>query len=319
MAAAFAGAACDVREYARSRGAKLRLSIASGQMGGTYYVLGGGLARVLSAHVPNVQVTAEMTGASVDNLKFIRAGQVDLALVVGPNLADAYRGEDLFREGGRVPVRTLATLYTQPMHIVTLARTGIARLADLRGRVVSTQNPGSGTDVIARRMLQAAGIDPDRDLTREGLGPAQAMDALRDGKIDAFFNSGGIPMPALVELSTMVGREMVLVPSAEVLPALHRRYGATQFPVSVIPARTYPGQDREVATVGCATLLVADEKLAETLAYEITRAVFDHSGEVAAVHPVAKNFTPALGATLSPVPYHPGAIRFYRERGAWPG
>jgi TRAP transporter TAXI family solute receptor len=318
VAAALAGAGCDVREFARSRGAKLRLSIAAGQLGGTYYVLGGALAKVLSAHVPNVQVTAELTAASVDNLKFIRAGQVDLALVVGPNLADGYRGEDLFREGGRVPVRTLATLYTQPMHIVTLARNGIARVADLRGRVVSTQNPGSGTDVVARRMLEAAGIDPDRDLTREGLGPAQAMDALRDGKIEAFFNSGGVPMPALVELATMVGREMVLVPSAELLPALHRRYGATLFPISVIPARTYPGQDREVATVGCATLLVADEKLSEALGYEITRAIFDHAGEVAAVHPVARGFSPALAVTLSPVPYHPGAVRFYRERGVWP-
>ena len=308
-----------MREFARSRGAKLRLSIAGGQIGGTYYVLGGGLAKVLSAHVPNVQVTAEVTAASVDNLKFLRAGQVDLGLVIGPSLADAYKGEDLFREGGRVPVRTLATLYTQPMHIVTLARYGIATFADLRGRVVSTQNPGSGTEVVARRMLEAAGLHPDKDLTRERLGPAQAMDALRDGKLEAFFNSSGVPMPAVVELASSVGREMVLVPSAELLPELHRRHGATEYPLSVIPARTYPGQDREVPTVGCATLLVADEKMSDTLAYEITRVVFDHAGEIAAVHPVAKGFTPSLGASLSPVPYHPGAIRFYQERGAWPG
>ena len=274
---------------------------------------------MLSARVPNVQVTSEVTAASVDNLKFLRAGQADLALVIGPNLADAYRGEDLFREGGRVPVRTLATLYTQPMHIVTLARHRIARVADLRGRVVSTQNPGSGTDVVSRRMLEAAGLDPDRDLTRERLGPAQAMDALRDGKLDAFFNSSGVPMPAVVELASSVGREMVLVPSAELLPELHRRYGAALYPLSVIPARAYAGQDEEVPTVGCATLLVADAKLSETLAYEVTRAVFDHADEVAAVHPVAKKFSPALGATLSPVPYHPGAERFYRERGAWAG
>jgi hypothetical protein len=274
---------------------------------------------MLGARVPNVQVTSEVTAASVDNLKFIRAGQADLALVIGPSLADAYRGEDLFREGGRVPVRTLATLYTQPMHIVTLARHGIASVAGLRGRVVSTQNPGSGTEVVARRMLEAAGLDPERDLTRERLGPAQAMDALRDGKLHAFFLSSGVPMPAVVELASSVGPEMVLVPSAELLPELHRRYGASQFPLSVIPARAYSGQEKEVPTVGCATLLVADEKLGEALAYEITRAVFDHADEVAAVHPVAKQFSPALGATLSPVPYHPGAERFYRERGAWAG
>ena len=319
MVAACAGAACDVREFARSRGAKLRLSIATGQVGGTYYVLGGGLARVLSAHVPNVQVTAEATSASVDNLKFLRAGQVDLGLVIGPSLADAYNGADVFRDGGRVPVRTLATLYTQPMHLVTLVRHGIARVADLRGRVVSTQSPGSGTDVVARRMLDAAGLDPLRDVVLAHLGPSQAIDALKDGKIEAFFSSAGIPAPAIVELGTSLGSAMKVLPSADLLPVLHQRHGAALYPELVIPARTYPGQDADVPSVGCATLLVADEKMSETLAYEITRAVFVHAGEIAAIHPVAKGFTPTVGARLSPVPYHPGAARFYRERDAWPG
>jgi TRAP transporter TAXI family solute receptor len=307
-----------VREFARSRGAKLRLSIATGQVGGTYYVLGGGLAKVLSAHVPNVQVTAEATAASVDNLKFLRAGQVDLGLVIGPSLADAYRGADVFRDRGPVPVRALASLYTQPMHAVTLARHGIARIADLRGRVVSTQSPGSGTDVVARRMLEAAGLDPARDLVLEHLGPSQAIDALKDGKIDALFSSAGIPQPAIVELGTTIGGEMRLLPSDDVLPALHERHGGVLYPGTVIPARTYPGQTEDIGTVGSVTLLAVDEKLSETLAYEITRVVFDHAAEIAAVHPVARGFTPTRGASLSPIPFHPGAERFYRERGAWP-
>ena len=307
-----------MREYARARGAKVRLSIATGQMGGTYYVLGAGLAKVISRHVPSVRVTAELTGASVDNLKFIRAGQADLGLVIGPNLADAYNGQDAFRALGRVPVRALAVLYTQPMHIVTLARTGIARFADLRGHVVSIQPKGSGTEVVARRMLEAAGLDPARDLVAEHLGAAQAMDALRDGKVDAWFNSSGVPMPAVVELAATAGREMRLVPSAELLPALHRRHGAEQYPLVVIPAGSYGGQDEDVPTVGVATLLVVDEKMGETLAYEITRAVFDHRAELAAIHPVARTLSPERAATGSPVPYHPGAIRFFRERGAWP-
>jgi uncharacterized protein len=310
-------AGCDVREYARSRGAKLRLSIATGQVGGAYYVLGGGLARVISDHVPNVQVTSELTGASVDNLKFLRAGQVDLGLALGPNLADAYRGEGPFRESGRVPVRALATLYVQPMHLVTLAGHGIARVSDLRGRVVSTQTAGSGTEDIAVRMLVAAGLDPDRDLTREKLGPAQAIDALRDGKIEAFFNGSAVPAPAVLELATGLRGEMRLVPSADLLPALHRRYGAAQFPLAVIPARSYPGQEIDVPTVGSATVLVVDEKMSETLAYEITRAVLEHSAELAAIHPVAKTFTPERAAAGSPIPFHPGAVRYYRERSVW--
>ena len=307
-----------MREYARSRGAKLRLSIATGQVGGAYYVLGGGIAKVISEHVPNVRVTAELTAASVDNLKFLRAGQADLGLTLGPSLADAYRGEGSFRAFGRVPVRTLARLYVQPMHLVTRAATGITRVADLRGRVVSTQAPGSGSEIIALRMLEAAGLDPDRDLTRERLGPAQSGDALKDGKLDAFFFSSGVPSPAVLELATAFGAEMRLVPSGDLLPSLQRRYGAEQFPLSVIPAGSYPGQEGDVPTVGSATLLVVDEKMSETLAYEITRAILEHTAELAAIHPVAKTFTPQSAAAGSPVPFHAGAIRYYRERGAWP-
>jgi uncharacterized protein len=310
-------AGCDVREYARSRGASLRLSIATGQVGGVWYVLGGGLAKVISDHVPNVQVTAELTAASVDNLKFLRAGQVDLGLALGPSLADAYDGSGTFREFGRVPVRTLAVLYTQPMHLVTLAHYGIARVADLRGRVVSTGNPGSGTEVIALRMLEAAGLDSEHDLRRERLGPAQAIDALKDGKIEAFFQGSAAPSPAVLELATTLGREMRLVPSGDLLPVLHLRYGATQFPLSIIPAGSYPGQQDDVPTVGSATVLVVDEKMSETLAYEITRAVLEHTAELAAIHPVAKAFSPERAAMGSPVPFHPGAILYYRERGVW--
>jgi len=317
VAALPAAIACDVREYARARGAKLRLSIATGQVGGAYYVLGGGLAKVISDHVPNVQVTAELTAASVDNLKFLRAGQVDLGLTLGPSLADAYLGTGTFREFGRVPVRTLAVLYTQPMHLVTLARHRITRVADLRGRVVSTTNPGSGTEIIALRMLEAAGLDPDRDLVRERLGPAQSGDALKDGKIEAFFFSSGVPSPAVLEVATSFGAETRLVPSDDLLPLLQQRYGAEQFSRSIIPARSYPGQESDVATVGSATLLVVDEKMSEALAYEITRAVFEHTAELAAIHPVARTFSAEGAAAGSPAPFHPGAIRYYRERGVW--
>jgi TRAP transporter TAXI family solute receptor len=263
-------------------------------------------------------VTAELTAATVDNLKFLHAAQVDLGLGLGPAIADAFRGEGAFRAFGRVPVRTLAVLYVQPMHLVTFERYGIAGVADLRGRVVSTQSPGSGTEDIALRMLEAAGLDPERDLTREKLGPAQAVDALKDGKIEAFFNGSAAPAPAILDLAATAGSEMRLVPSDDLLSALRGRYGAELFPLAVIPARTYPGQESDVPTVGSATVLFVDEKMAETLAYEITRAVFEHAAELAAIHPVARGFSPERGASGSPVPFHPGAIRYYRERGAWP-
>ena len=136
--------------------------------------------------------------------------------------------------------------------------------------------------------------------------------------MDAFFFSGGVPTPAILELATSMGSEMRLVPSDDLLPALHARHGAAQFPLVVIPARSYPGLAADVPTVGNATLLAVDAAMAETLAYEITRAIFEHVAELAAIHPVARGISPERAASGSPVPYHPGAERYYRERGAWP-
>ena len=319
LAAAPLLAACDVREYARQRGAKLRLSIATGPVGGTYYTYGGGVAKIISANVRNVEATAELTSASVDNLTFLRNGQADLAFTIAPALQDAYRGTGTFARIGRVPVAALAVLYVQPTHLVTLASRRVASLADLRGRIVSTGIPGSGTEDIVLQILEAAGMKPDTDIRRQRLGPNQAAEALRDGKIDAFFWSAGVPNNAVLDLTTTLGRRVTLLPTAEVLPALQRRHGSAIFVEVVIPRRTYPGLDVDVPTVGTSSLLVVDEAMGEALAYDITRALFDHQPELAAIRAEARALKPELASTGSPVPFHPGAIRFYHERGAWRG
>ncbi len=311
-------AACDVREYARAHGAKLRLSIATGPIGGTYYVYGGGLASVISRHIPNVEATAELTGASVDNLRFLRLGRADLALVAGTSLYEAYTGTESFKELGRVPVRALAVLYIQPMHFVTFAEKEIRSLADLRGKVVSTGTPGSGTDDMMPRILRAAGLDPERDIRRHRLGPANAGEALRDGKIDAFFWSAGVPSAAVLDLATSFPKRLRLVPSADVLAALQSRSTPTLFLHSVIPGGSYPGISEDVATVGVATLLVADAGMSEPLAYDITRMLFDRREELGAVHAEARTLSPAFASSGSPIPFHPGAVRYYREQGTMP-
>ena len=315
--AAIAGA-CDVREYARAHGAKLRLSIATGPIGGTYYVYGGGLASVISRHVPNVEATAELTSASVDNLKFLRMGRADLALVVGTSLYEAYTGTESFRDLGRVPVQALAVLYIQPMHLVSFADANIRSLADLRGKVISSGSPGSGTDDMVPRLLRAAGLDAETDVRRHRLGPANAAEALRDGKIDAFFWSAGVPSAAVLDIATSFRGRVRLVPTADVLSALQQPGTPPLFLESIIPARSYPGIDEDVATVGVATLLVADASLSESLAYEITSVLFAQREELGAVHAEARTLTPAFASSGSPIPFHPGAAGYYREQGALP-
>lgn len=306
-----------MREYARQRGAKLRLSIATGPVGGTYYVYGGGIAKIISAYVRNVEATAELTSASADNLRFLRNGQADLAFTTAPTLRDAYRGTGMFARLGRVPVAALAVLYLQPTHLVTLASRHVTSLDGLRGKVVSTGLPGSGTEDIVLQILDAAGLSPDSDIRRHRLGPTQAAEALRDGKIDAFFWSSGLPNGAVLDLMTTLGRRVMLLPTADVLPMLHRRHDSTIFVQVIIPRGAYPGLDVDVPTVGTSSLLVADQAMSEVLAYEITRALFEHQHELAAIRPEARTLRPELASTGSPVPFHVGAIRFYRERGVW--
>jgi len=217
-----------------------------------------------------------------------------------------------------VPVRTLATLYVNLMHLVTLESSGIRSLADLRGRVVSVGPPGSGTEGIAVEMLRAAGVDPNRGIRRHGLAPAAAADALKDGKLDAFFWSSGAPQAAVLDVATSSRHRLRLVPNAEVVPALQRRHGQALFFRADIPGGVYPGVGEAVPTVGAANVLVADAAMSESLAYDILRALFDHRDELLAVHPAAKELSLATAAAAAAAPFHPGAERLYRERGAWP-
>ena len=310
-------AACDVREFARKHGGKLRLSFATGPVGGVYYVYGAAIARLIARHVPNVEATAEVTSASADNLKLIARGRADLAIVLGPTLDEAYRGVGTFSGVGRVPVQVLATLYVNLMHLVTLAGSGIASLGDLRGRVVSLGPPGSGTEGIAVEMLQAAGIDPVRGIRRHGVAPAAAADALKDGKLDAFFWSSGAPQAAVLDVATSSRHRMRLVPNAEVLPTLQRRHGTTLFFAADIPGGIYPGVRDRVATVGAANVLAVDAAMSGPLAYDIVRALFDHGAELQAIHPAARELSLATAVAPVPAPFHPGAIRLYAERGVW--
>src|SRR5262245_42273178 len=169
------------REFARAHGGVVRLSIATGNTGGVYYPYGGGLAKVIGDSL-RVQATAEVTAASVDNLKLIQQRKVDLAFTLADTLDNAVQAQGPFARTGAVKARALAVLYPNYTHVVTVAGTGIERLADLRGRVVSTGSPGSGTEVVAFRVLRAAGLDPDRDLRRQALTVNASVDALKDGK-----------------------------------------------------------------------------------------------------------------------------------------
>ena len=316
FAIGLAASGFNPREFARRHGGTMRLSIATGNTGGVYYPYGGGLARVISQSIPRVDATAEVTAASVDNLKLIQLGKADIAFVLTDTLDDAIHGRGPF---SKMPVkaRTLAVLYPNYTQVATIEGKGINRLADLRGRVVSTGSPGSGTEVIAFRVLRAAGLDPDKDIRRQGLTVNASVDALKDGKIDAFFWSGGLPTASLLDLSSTIGITAKLLSNDEVLPKLHEQFTPGLYFRLVIPKGTYPGVNYDSGSVGVANALVVKETMTDELAYELTKVLFDRQPDLAAIHPEAKKLNLDTAVHGSPAPFHPGAIRYYEERGAW--
>jgi TRAP transporter TAXI family solute receptor len=296
-------------------GSTRRLSIATGGTGGVFYPYGGGIARVLSESLPNTTVTAEVTAASVDNLKFLKQGTSDIAFTMADIASDAVAGRDAFTGFGPVSARSLAVLYPSYTHLVTLASNGINRVADLRGKVVSTGSPGAGTTVLAERILSVAGLDPAKDIRTHNLGVAQSVDALKDGKVDAFFWNGGLPTAAILDLVNTQGITAKILPLDELLPALNKTYGEGLYFRRVIPTTAYGLPD--VPVVAVANLLVVSDTMPEQLAYDITRILFERQSTLAGIHPQARELSVDTALTGASIPFHPGAIRYYRERGVW--
>ena len=290
-----------------------RISITTGGTGGVYYPLGGGMANVLSKYVPGMTATAEVTGGSVDNLKLINAGKSEVAFSMADATWDAYQGVDKFKDN-KVNARTLMVLYPNKMHVVTVEGSGINKLSDLKGKRVSTGSPGSGTEIMAFRILDAAGIDGKKDLKQERLGAAESVNAIKDRKIDAFFWSGGVPTAAVTDLAATPGIKMKLIDHDEVVDAMNKQYGPL-YVKAVIPAGSYPGQDKPNTEVDVWNILITNDKMSDQMAYNIVKTLFEKKPELVAVHGEAKNIDLKSQAAGSPIPFHPGAKKYLEEQG----
>ncbi len=290
------------------------ISIATGGTGGVYYPMGGGMAAILSKHVPGMQATAEVTGGSVDNLKLIGSGKPYIGLVMTDASQDAYRGEDKFK-GNKVPLKTLMILYPNRMHVVSVEGRGIAKMADLKGKRVSTGSPGSATEVMAFRLIEAAGLDKDKDLKRERLGVAESVNAVKDGKIDAFFWVGGLPTAGVTDLANTPGTKIKMVDHADAVAAMNKKYG-NLYVEDTIGKDVYRGMDTDNKQATVMNILVSHENMDDKTAYSIVKTIFDKRDDLIAVHKEAMNFKLENQKTsASPIPFHPGAIKYFTEKG----
>jgi TRAP transporter TAXI family solute receptor len=298
-----------------SSGGNRRLSIATGGTGGVFYPYGGGIAKVITESLPNTEATAEVTAASIDNLKFVKQGTSDLAFTMSDAAQDAVLARDDFKDFGAIPLRTLAVLYSSYTHLVTLADSGITDVTQLKGRTVSMGAAGSGTATLGYRILEAAGVGAN-DIRSQSLGVAQSVDALKDGKIDAFFWNGGLPTASVLDLVNTPRTRARFIATDSMLPQLEKTYGPSLYYKAIIPKGMYQ-QDTDVPVVGVSVLLVVSETMPEDLAHDITRVLFEKQPELATIHPQAKVLSVKTATTGSPIPFHPGAIRYYRDQHAW--
>ena len=303
-------AGCGGEQSASEQGGG-NLSVATGGTGGVYAVYGAGYADAISKNLEGYKATAETTSASVDNIKLIAAGDSDVAFSLADSAIDAVEGREDFE--GPQPIAALGEIYDNYTQVGTTAGAGIESIEDLKDKRVSVGDPGSGTEIIAVRVLEAAGLDPDKDIKRSQLGVDESVAAVKDGSIDAFFWSGGLPTGAVTDLATT--EDLVLVPSAEYVAPLKKKYGDA-YEKGTIPKDTYKGLDAGVPVVTVPNVLVVSKEMDDKLAEDLTKLLFDQKQNLIQVHPEAKNLDLANAQdVVPPIKLHPGAQSYYDQAG----
>ncbi|WP_327085324.1 TAXI family TRAP transporter solute-binding subunit [Nonomuraea sp. NBC_01738] len=287
-----------------------RLSIATGGTTGVYYAYGGGLAKQLTASIADTQATASVTSASVENIKLLADGKADIGFSQTDTASDAVNGTGSFTE--KQPIKAIARIYDNYAQVVVAPGITATKIADLKGKRVSLGPPSSGTQVMARRMMEAAGLNPDTDVTKQQLSINESVQAVKDGTIDAFFWVGGVPTAGIVDLATS-RPDMKMLDTSDLLTPMQTKYGK-QYVTLDINLGDYK-LTGGVKTMAVGNVLLVPDKMDEQLAYDITKTLFEKKAELVKVHTEANKLDLALGQQVEPVVLHPGAARYFKEKG----
>jgi TRAP transporter TAXI family solute receptor len=291
-------------------GAQQFVNVLTGGTSGVYYPLGVAIGKIFSDKLPNVKTQVQATKASVENLILLQQGRGEIAFALGDSLKAAWDGEE---EAGfktkLTKLRTIGAIYPNYIQIVATADSGIKTLADLKGKSLSVGAPKSGTELNSRAILAAAGLSY-KDLGKvEYLPFAESVDLMKNRQLDATLQSAGLGVASLKDLSTSIDITVVSVPK-EVVDKIGPPFTAVK-----IPANTYTGQEKDVPTAAVINYLVTSTAVSDDLAYQMTKLIFESLPELANAHVAGKDIKLETAATGSPIPLHPGAIRYYKEKG----
>ncbi|MEA4884783.1 MAG: TAXI family TRAP transporter solute-binding subunit [Clostridia bacterium] len=288
-----------------------QLILATGGTAGTYYPFGGAIANIVNKRAPSLSMSAQSTGASVENMRLISKGEADLAIVQNDTVHYAFNGIEAFDGKPLKNYGVVASLYPEVIQFVVKADGPIKNWTDIKGRRISVGAPGSGTEANARQVLSAYGITYN-DFEEQYLSFAESANQFKDGHIDGFFVTSGIPNSGIQDVSTQHKIRILSIP-ADKMKAIQASYpflAATK-----IPAKTYLNQSEEANTVAVMAIIIAGNGLKEQDVYNITKVLFENGGELAAAH--SKGALVLLETALDGIstPLHPGAQKYYKEKG----
>jgi TRAP transporter TAXI family solute receptor len=286
------------------------INILTGGTSGVYYPLGVAIGKIYSDKIPNVKTQVQATKASVENLILLQQGRGELAFALGDSLKAAWEGDEEAGFKSKLDkLRTLGAIYPNYIQIVATSDSGIKTLSDLKGKRLSVGAPKSGTELNSRAILAAAGMTYKNIGKVEYLPFAESVDLMRNRQLNATLQSAGLGVASLKDLSTSTEITVVSVPKAVV-----DKIGPPFVPAT-IPANTYIGQDKDVPTAAVVNYLVTSSAVSDDLAYQMTSLIFESLSELVNAHAAGREIKLETAATGSPVPLHPGAIRYYREKG----
>lgn len=283
-----------------------RIGIATGNATGVYFALGNAYAEQISqATGGKVKATAAETGASVQNVQQLVAGTYQVAFSLADTAADAAQGTGSF-DGKKQPVQAMSRIYTNYTQVIVRTGSGIKSVADMRGKRVSTGSPKSGTEVIAHRLLQAAGLNPESDIKAQRLDLTKTVDGMKDGSIDALFWSGGLPTPGITDLFTTAKGQVEFIDITPLLAEMKKVNPV--YEEGSIPGATY-GTTADVKTIVVPNLLLVKEDADPNLVCALTKALFDRKPQLEQANAAAKGITLETARKTDPVELHPGAVK----------
>lgn len=286
------------------------ITVATGPAGGVYHPLGCVIAELFEKNIPNLTAVCEGSAGSAENIRNVVAGKADIAFAQADTVWDGYKGFGNFETPQ--PIRAVAVVYPNSLQVVVRAGSDIAKVSDLRNRRVSMGAKGSGTEIWGGRLLLAVGIDPDKDIQRISLGLTESVNALKEGRIDAFVWSGGVPTKAISDLAKEL--PIRLLNTIVALPVMLRKHGPV-YTYGDIPPATYAGVVRSVKVAQVWNLLIAKTDADETLVYRMTKTLFERQSDLVGRHPEGRNLELPNQARSSPIPFHTGAKKYYAEAG----